>query len=328
MLAVALATPTSSLACDTTCGYGANARRCDWEDMDGDGLDDGSGVTAANAVDVCKVCVIAQTACFHNGDCPQGDTCGPLDGVIAICGGPQADTFSLTSLSNTQAYNVCGAGGDDDIYLKHASAFASFDGYPVIVDGGDGNDAIETVSYSATTGYSIWGSNGTDDIIGSGGHDTIYAGAPPFHATGDDFVSGGDGNDIIYGTRRFPIWGVWVEGNNTLLGGNGNDTIYGLGGRDSLKGGAGNDALYAQDNADHDPSVGAIAGTLLCGGSGNDVLDAKGPAHQCLDGGIGGTDTCTYTFLAPGTSRSAGPFDIGTIANCTTASSPVPCGCD
>lgn len=92
------------------------------------------------------------------------------------------------------------------------------------------------------------------------------------------YADGGSGNDIIMGT---------LNGNDTLLGGDGDDIISGgftstLGsnasstfqsgagssGVDSIDGGAGNDFIFA-----------AAGGSIAHGGSGNDVLLAKGPAY-------------------------------------------------
>jgi len=57
--------------------------------------------------------------------------------------------------------------------------------------------------------------------------DIVRAGA------GDDTVSGGVGNDVLYGEA----------GRDRLDGGAGNDTLHGEAGSDRLDGGAGNDAL-------------------------------------------------------------------------------------
>jgi hypothetical protein len=90
------------------------------------------------------------------------------------------------------------------------------------------------------------------------------------------------------------------------------------------------------DAGDDDLSTGATAagafndvvGSIFCGGDDDDVIDAVGPSHQCIDGGEG-TDDCVYTY-GP-TSVTANADDIGTVRLCesgTTSSRVVGCACE
>jgi Ca2+-binding RTX toxin-like protein len=330
-LAVLLAMADLAAACHP-CGYAPNERPCDWADEDYDGLDDDTNQPPSGATDHCRRCVIAtETGCDHPSDCPPGDTCGNTDGVITLCGGSGANNIGFLTMNNSSSYQVCGAGGNDTIWLGHTNNYAAFSS--VYVDGGDGDDTITTIGYYSGSGYTVFGGNGSDKIYGSEGPDTIYAAAPPWHFTGDDLVYGNGGNDTITGSHRLLVFGLYVQGNNTIHGGNGNDVINGLSGRDHILGEAGNDTVSSADIADQNPGTWAVTGSLLCGGIGDDTLNATGPAHQCLDGGIEtngaqGNDTCNYTFSAPGSARSAGVFDVGTKRNCNTDYLPVPCGCE
>jgi len=80
-----------------------------------------------------------------------------------------------------------------------------------------------------------------------------------------DNLSGGDGNDTIYG----------YGGNDILDGGNGSDTIFGGDGNDNIEAGAGADNLYGGDGAD-----------LINGGADNDIIDG-GAGNDTLNGGLG-----------------------------------------
>ncbi len=84
-------------------------------------------------------------------------------------------------------------------------------------------------------------------------------------ATGNDRLSGGAGNDTLYG----------YDGDDLLQGGSGNDHLFGGSGRDTLQGGAGNDVLTGGSGID-----------LLSGGAGRDVFVYEAAAEAAIEGGI------------------------------------------
>jgi len=161
----------------------------------------------------------------------------------------------------------------------------------------------------------IFGTTGDDWICGKGGADQIWTENPLGAASfGTDTVDGSGGNDIIVGDG----------GNDDLHGGSGNDTISSGGGTDALNGGTGNDTL------NNSAGFASEAGTTMCGGAGNDVLQALGAGFFCLDCGSGqspsGFDGDYWNNFTGG--------NTGSIINCANPnpvsnvfSPPAPCGC-
>ena len=168
-------------------------------------------------------------------------------------------------------------------------------------------------------------------------------------AVGNDTVSGGDGNDIIFGdvinTDHLP-WGV--DGNparpDGLLDGSGmaalenflqlkngsaptQTELYNFikdhldtfnvaddtrGGNDVLDGGAGNDILFGQGG--NDTLHGGAGNDTLYGGTGDDVLHG-GAGNDTLTGGLG-ADTFAWSLADRGTS---GTPAVDTITDFDTA---------
>lgn len=144
-------------------------------------------------------------------------------------------------------------------------------------DAGPGNDKI--VIHPKSNNNRAYGGLGNDEIIGSNGHDFIYA-SPKKVGRGvadTDRVSGGGGNDRIYD---------YGGENNRLSGGTGSDSMYSLGTAVSeLHGGNGTDFLYANGGKSKSGVI-----EKLFGEQGNDKLRAdrkpnNGPAY--LDGAEG-----------------------------------------
>jgi len=223
------------------------------------------------------------------------------DGKCTICGTAQPETLTGTSGADV----ICGASGDDTI------------------DAGAGNDLINGNGGDDT----IYADNDSDRVFGEGGHDVIFAGDPAaFALAGDDYVDGGSGDDEIHGSNKLFYFGFPIQGDNILLGGTGDDSIIAGTGRDVLKGGDGDDDLstgFTAAGVTND-----VVGSIFCGGDDDDIIDAVGPSHQCIDGGEG-TDACTYTY-GPA-SVTANGDDIGTIRLCESGTTPVRvvgCGCD
>lgn len=104
-------------------------------------------------------------------------------------------------------------------------------------------------------------------IFGGAGNDTLHGG------TGNDILSGGTGDDHLYGG----------DGNDYLFGGAGNDHLYGGAGDDHLYGGAGNDFLDG-GTSNYDVLTGE-GGNILSGGDGNDIMVYHN--GDSLDGGAG-----------------------------------------
>jgi Ca2+-binding RTX toxin-like protein len=136
----------------------------------------------------------------------------------------------------------------------------------------------------------IQGGGGADHVYGYGGNDTLDGGAVGSAAapnTGDDYVSGGDGNDTLYASDY---------GDCTLGGNNGNDRMYAFAGNDSLLGSAGVDTCYGGDGVD--TVRGGADNDWIYGNDGDDVLDGSsgddhafgGDGRDDIEGGTGADD--------------------------------------
>ncbi|MFW8593612.1 calcium-binding protein [Cribrihabitans neustonicus] len=114
-------------------------------------------------------------------------------------------------------------------------------------------------------------------------------------------VQGGDGPDVMVGTRRADVMSGGsgadeingYDGADWLGGGEGADTLYGAAGDDTLAGGAGADLLHGGDGIDllrggeaGDRLYGHFGGDLLSGGAGADLLHG-GQGADVLEGGAG-----------------------------------------
>jgi Ca2+-binding RTX toxin-like protein len=143
-----------------------------------------------------------------------------------------------------QVLVVGGTTGRDDIELKQQGSApgsvslvidfrenqgprlsASFTGITrIVVFAGFGNDEV-TLESRITLPTELHGGAGNDKLTGGGGNDIIFG------ETGNDTISGGNGNDV-------------------LIGGNGYDSIKGGAGGDILIGGLGVDDLDGEDGSD------------------------------------------------------------------------------
>lgn len=123
----------------------------------------------------------------------------------------------------------------------------------------------------------ISGGDGNDTLYGRAGDDKLQGDAGNdtlYGGTGDDVASGGSGNDKVYGEA----------GNDTLYGDIGDDLLDGGSGDDVLSGGTGNDRLLGGDG--QDKLLGEDGNDELSGGAGDDSLDG-GAGNDSLDGGSG-----------------------------------------
>jgi Ca2+-binding RTX toxin-like protein len=133
----------------------------------------------------------------------------------------------------------------------------------------------------------IPGDNDPNTLYGGGGDDTIDG------FLENDYLSGGDGDDEIYGGQYYPADGFTDDdiiygdtfrgeaGNDTIFAGYGNDIVYG----DSHEGGGGGkDTLYGE--LGDDTLIGGDGDDLLDGGDGNDKLYGS-EGNDNLSGGTG-----------------------------------------
>lgn len=157
---------------------------------------------------------------------------------------------------------ISGGDGDDDIRADAGSD---------IIDGGAGIDlasyrfndftagmTLDYRSFAATTTFT-WndGRGGTDQLT------SIEA----------LFLTGGRGNDIIFGSE-FTVPGVYGYANG-LYGREGNDTITGAANRDVISGGTGDDTLFGAGG--NDELIGDVGRDIIDGGAGVDEVQFQLP---------------------------------------------------
>ena len=126
--------------------------------------------------------------------------------------------------------------------------------------------------------HSFKESGAAPGVSGGPGNDWIYGTGALSHTIdgfgGDDVLSGGLAGDTLNGGAGADrLFGN--GGNDTLNGGGENDVLYGGDGKDTLKGGDGDDKLYGGAGRDY-----------LDGGPGNDTLYSGGD-RDVLRGGAG-----------------------------------------
>lgn len=134
--------------------------------------------------------------------------------------------------------------------------------------------------FTGTDGPDSYAGPVDDDLVTGLGAGDFLLGDPTVYGAegGDDFVSGGDGDDRAYGT----------SGDDHVSGGTGDDDISGTLGSDIVDGGAGHDNV--SDGPAYDTSA-----DLAFGGPGDDLMDAyNDPAiRDVIDCGPG--DDLVYT---------------------------------
>ncbi|HIP56316.1 MAG TPA: hypothetical protein EYG97_04755, partial [Arcobacter sp.] len=182
-----------------------------------------------------------------------------------ITSGTYIDTADYSQLTTGTGIIVAmdGAGTDNDTVTQKGI---------VTNDGFGANDTLIEIE-------NIKGSQYVDNIKGDEDdnvNNTFEGGA------GADIISGGSGDDTLYGDYK-------TAGNATD-----NDA-------DNLKGGSGNDTIYGQDGADI--IDGGLDNDVIDGGSGNDTINTT--STDGVDGtdnidGKTGLDTVDYSTLATG----------------------------
>ena len=116
-----------------------------------------------------------------------------------------------------------------------------------------------------------------------------------------------DGNDTVVIQAPVPAEVAGYSGDDTITGGDGDDLFFGMDGADTIRGGVGNDRMIELDDRgnllDGGPGSDAINGGVgpdtvlggpgddvaLFGGEGNDVIDG-GAGNDVVDGGDGPSD--------------------------------------
>jgi len=181
-------------------------------------------------------------------------------GIDHACDSSGSDTIRLS--------------GGADVYgaLRGTALDTGIDGTDK-VDGGSGIDLYDASAATASLLINLDSKAQTDTTVAM----TIAAktatdlGASEIgtdKVTSIESVQGGDGADIIFGSRSA----------NQLFGNGEDDHLFGLGGNDTLDGGALNDRLFG--NAGGDTLIGGTGSDHLTGGKGKDILfgnDGIGP---------------------------------------------------
>lgn len=208
--------------------------------------------------------------------------------------GSGADTVHIASAWGNDFGNttnkVEAGDGDDDVTVRADSGFFSPDGDNILW-GGAGDDRLDAT---------VEGTGGLNDLHGGSGNDLLIADASVASdsaSTAHNKVSGDDGGDVLF--LKAVSYGNLAIVRNEGYGGGGNDRITAVAGVGTeeypaellslgtvLRGGSGDDVLTATTFfyvLYDDPAGGAE----LYGGSGDDVLRVYDGIENTLDGGAG-----------------------------------------
>jgi len=203
-----------------------------------------------------------------------------------------------------------GGEGVDEIRGGNGHDIIIFDKEDMVIDGGNGYD-VAIASKNEGVYLDLAKSN-IEAVYGNRGNDYFDA----RKSIQGVYISGGAGNDIMYGSPYDDII-VGAEGKNTINAGDGNDHIYVNSEEDivnNIDGGKGNDSLYISGTKAvninlADINIENVYGTIgediiyssgeedvilvgnegndkLTGGGGNDIIDG-GKGDDILSGGAG-----------------------------------------
>jgi Ca2+-binding RTX toxin-like protein len=172
------------------------------------------------------------------------------DSTTLINGGEGNDTVRL--LDGASA-SILGGSGNDDISRTDIVSFGT-------VTGGNGDDFIYELNHYGSFDV-VKGGAGNDTIIGSESERFLndYFLLNGYVPLGGQELSGGYGNDVIYGTFGNAYKSPSTLDGDTIRGDSGNDSLTGSNQRDVLFGGTGNDTL-----------VGGAGADIMTGGEGAD----------------------------------------------------------
>ncbi|MBN3925184.1 MAG: calcium-binding protein, partial [Nostoc sp. NMS4] len=146
-----------------------------------------------------------------------------------------------------------------------------------LLSGGDGNDSLSTSGFNPYRAYFNFNSSGNHTLEGGAGDDTLRA----EFSTGNNLLSGDDGNDILDISGDFVLYGTGAgnyypsSGNNTLNGGAGDDTFFARHsiGNNLFSGGNGNDSFYIT-TLSPDATLPNLVTQTVDGDEGEDLLSA------------------------------------------------------
>jgi Ca2+-binding RTX toxin-like protein len=205
--------------------------------------------------------------------------------------------------------NLNGGGGDDVLSGGDGADFLYGGAGGNALAGGAGADNLNNQASDAVG--SAFGGDGADFIYGSNFGDTLYGGAGSDNitgGTGDDIMYGGDGTatsidgyDFLYGGAGFDnLYGG--NGTNFLYGGDGNDTVNGSATLSFLFGGNGTNTLNGGTGQDY--LFGGTGLNFMYGNDGNDFILAQGQVGS-LDQAYGGNGD-DYLFMGEGNDSAYG----------------------
>ena len=248
--------------------------------LDGGAGSDWAGYESANAA--VKVDLSLTTAQNTGG----GGT-DTLLNIENVYGTAYADTLTGSAANNM----LFGAAGNDSISGGQGDDFMAGGAGADTLSGGDGDDTVsyddgDTTGVNVNLATGVATGHGTDSLVsiegvyGSGGDDTLTAGA-----TGS-YLGGSGGNDSL----------TSGSGADYIEGGSGNDVVGGLTAGDVVSGGEGNDTFNLTRGSEGEVTITA--------GEGDDVLAGDAGALSITFNGGAGRDQ----VLAQGGSAN---FDLG-----------------
>ncbi|CAK0742497.1 serralysin [Gammaproteobacteria bacterium] len=245
---------------------------------------------------------VTGTGMSENRSVTNGDSTftGTVSNLRLVHIHPNGDDTLLVSipLSGMSLSNLANNFGDN------SATDRTFGPLPYLLAGTDTLTASPDNDFMA-------GFAGSDTLSGGTGNDSLWgdhpAGMTPYGPDGNDSINGGAGFDTLYGG-----WG-----NDTLRGGLDNDHLYGFNagglqaptsgtdndlldggeGDDTLEGGAGNDSLLG--GAGYDNLFGGMGADTLNGGNDRDTLNST-DLDSVVDTLIGGSDNDTFMLADPG----------------------------